>query len=172
MIKVVEASVTFAEFPDEISLCLNISNCPNKCPGCSQSYLAQDIGTELTTEVLHKLIKENEGITLVGFMGGDNDHETIYHLTKFIQNTYKLKVGMYSGRDFLDLKLASVLDYYKIGGWRKPEGDPAAWHKKNCGPLNFPFSNQIMFRRDGDNLTNITDAFRKDPVNNLQRYIV
>lgn len=172
MIKLVETSVTFAEFPDEIALCLNLSNCPNKCPGCSQAYLAQDIGRELTPELLQKLIEENSGITLVGFMGGDNDIETILMLTQYIHEKYQLKVGMYSGRDLLDLRLAKILDYYKIGGWRQPEGDPVTWCKKSCGPLNFPFSNQVMFKRDGDRLVNITDAFRKNPVNNLQQYIV
>ena len=44
MLKYVDTLVTFSEIPDEITLCINISNCPCKCPGSHSSYLAQDIG--------------------------------------------------------------------------------------------------------------------------------
>ena len=50
MLKYVDTKVTFAEVPDEISLCINISNCPNHCEGCHSPYLAEDIGTELTKD--------------------------------------------------------------------------------------------------------------------------
>ena len=44
MLKYVDTKVTFAEVPNEISLCINISNCPCKCHNCHSSYLAEDIG--------------------------------------------------------------------------------------------------------------------------------
>ena len=50
MVKYVDTLVTFAEFPNEISLCINISGCPNHCPGCHSPYLAQDIGEVLNKE--------------------------------------------------------------------------------------------------------------------------
>ena len=62
------AEITFAEVPDEITLCINISNCPCHCKGCHSPYLAEDIGEELTEDSLHKLISSNEGITCVAFM--------------------------------------------------------------------------------------------------------
>lgn len=172
MLKFVESSVTFEEFPDEIALCLNLSLCPNHCPDCSEAYLAEDIGKELTTELLHDLIKSNPGITLIGFMGGDNDPITVYHFAKFIQKTYKLKVGMYSGRDFLDLTLASVLDYYKIGGWRMFKGPEETWKNQSAGPLCLPTSNQKMYMRVDQKLIDITDKFRKNPVNDWKRVIL
>ena len=52
--------VVFEEIPDEITLAINITNCPCKCPGCHSKFLWDDNGTELTVEVLHKLIKEND----------------------------------------------------------------------------------------------------------------
>ena len=50
--------VTFSEFPNEISLCINISQCPCNCPGCHSSYLAEDIGEPLGELALHKLITD------------------------------------------------------------------------------------------------------------------
>ncbi len=67
-----DTSITFAEIPDEICLCINISNCPHKCPGCHSKYLQTDIGKVITDEVLHDLIVNNKGITCVVFMGGDS----------------------------------------------------------------------------------------------------
>ena len=39
MLKYLNCQVTFAEVPDEISLCINITNCPNRCPGCHSPEL-------------------------------------------------------------------------------------------------------------------------------------
>lgn len=172
MLKIAETSVTFAEFPDEVALVLSISNCPNGCKGCSSPHLRQDIGQELTTELLHNLIKNNSGITLVGFMGGDADHELIYHLTRFIHKVYGLKVGMYSGKDVIDLKLASELDYYKIGRWRMFEGPEDTWKNQTGGPIVLPTSNQVMYKRVNDELIDITDKFRAHPVKNWSSVIL
>ena len=37
--KYTDTQVTFSEFPDEIALCINISNCPWHCPGCHSPEL-------------------------------------------------------------------------------------------------------------------------------------
>ena len=34
MLKYSNYEITFAEVPDEISLCINLTNCPHKCIGC------------------------------------------------------------------------------------------------------------------------------------------
>ena len=47
MLKYIDTKVTFAEVPNEISLCINISNCPCNCKGCHSSYLAEDIGNSV-----------------------------------------------------------------------------------------------------------------------------
>ena len=134
MLKYYDYAIVFEEVPDEITLALNISNCPGMCDGCSEPWLLQDVGTELTTEELDKLIGLNPHITCVGFMGGDNDHEAVYELTKYIHDTYHtIKVAMYSGREYLNLKLAQVLDYYKIGRFIMPKqkDHPEEWWKEN-----------------------------------------
>lgn len=102
MVKYVDTLVTFAEFPNEISLCINISGCPNNCPGCHSPYLAQDIGEVLNKESLFRLIEANKGISCVGLMGGDQAPNTINWLAKCIKEQYpELKVGWYSGRNTL-----------------------------------------------------------------------
>lgn len=122
MLKYFDFAVVFQEFPEEIALAINITNCPCHCEKCSEPWLQQDAGTELTEEELDKLITTHKGITLVGFMGGDNDHERIKVLTNYIHEKYNLKVGMYSGFDSLDMNLLDCLDYYKIGAFRMFKG--------------------------------------------------
>lgn len=34
-----DAQVVFAEVPDEITLAISISGCPNRCPGCHSQHL-------------------------------------------------------------------------------------------------------------------------------------
>lgn len=167
-----EPAVTFAEFPDEIALCFNITNCPGTCERCSEPELRLDIGDELTEEALDAYIARHPGITLVGFMGGDRDHGEISALAEYLHDKHNLKVGMYSGMDFLDAALLDCLDYYKIGRWIAPVGEPRDWHKKNCGPIKFAFSNQLMFKKVGNCWANITCEFRKTPLNDLKKEII
>lgn len=137
MLKYTDTMVTFSEFPDEISLCINISNCPCKCPGCHSSYLADDIGEILDTTSLKTLIDNNEGITCLGFMGGDNSPKEISDLAKYVKNNYDIRVGWYSGRQELspDINL-KYFDYYKLGPY-----------VEEFGPLNNPKTNQRFFAR-------------------------
>ena len=88
MVKYVETFIGLREVPDEIALCINISGCPNHCEGCHSSYLAEDIGTELTFEELEKLIKQNSGISTICFMGGDNDPDYIWTLGLLLETHY------------------------------------------------------------------------------------
>ena len=132
--KYLNTMITFSEFPDEIALCINITNCPFHCPGCHSPELWEDIGTELTTEELSKLIESNKGITLVGFMGGKE--EEINKLSRYIKDKYlELKVGVYSGGYSVVRFDFEVLDYIKIGSYRE-----------EYGPLDNPNTNQKMFK--------------------------
>lgn len=88
MLKYVDTAITFSEIPDEITLCINLSNCPCHCEGCHSPHLAEDIGQVLTISRIEKLISGNKGITAICFMGGDNDHKLINHYAKLIKNSY------------------------------------------------------------------------------------
>lgn len=136
MLKYKDVLVGFQEVPDEISLCINITNCPNNCIGCHSPYLAEDIGEELTPEELSRLIMKNKGITCVCLMGGDNDPKQINSLAKVIKSLYPYKVAWYSG----STKLAPEIiihnfDYIKLGPYIE-----------EFGPLNNPNTNQRMFK--------------------------
>lgn len=74
MLKYVNHDIVFQEFPDEVTLAINLSLCPNGCPGCHSAYLQGNVGDELTEERLRAILDNYIGeITCVGFMGGDND---------------------------------------------------------------------------------------------------
>ena len=167
-----DTTITFAEFPDEIALCVNITNCPGMCLNCSEPWLLEDKGTLLTENEIDRLISEHKDITVFALMGGDRDHEDIVRIADYIHSKYNLKVGMYSGKDYLDMKLLSCLDIYKIGRWIMPEGDVKDWHKTNNGVLQFPWSNQLYFERLGDLWINTTYKFRKNPLGDLTTYII
>ena len=101
MLKYVNHDIVFQEFPDEVTLAINLSLCPNGCPGCHSAYLQGNVGDELTEERLRAILDNYIGeITCVGFMGGDNDPARVMQLARMVQETYagKLHTGWYSGR--------------------------------------------------------------------------
>lgn len=128
--------VSFSEIPDEISLCLSISNCPCKCKGCHSSYLAGNIGKVLNWESLNKLIKKNKGITCICFMGGDNSPREINTLAETVNFEHPgLRVGWYSGRQELAKEIDLVnFDFIKLGPYEEDKG-----------PLNNPNTNQKFY---------------------------
>ena len=54
--KYVDTLVSFSEIPDEITLCINISQCPNNCKGCHSPWLREDVGEDLNIESLENRI--------------------------------------------------------------------------------------------------------------------
>lgn len=164
--------ITFSEIPDEISLCLNITGCKCNCEGCSEPWLKKEEGIELNSDVLDNYIKENPDITCVCLMGGDHEQEDIKRISSYIKKKSSLKIAFYSGKDEINLELIPYLDYYKIGRWIIPKGDSSKYHLSNNGPINFPWSNQLLFKVEDNKLINITCKFRNKPLGNLKRYIV
>ena len=166
-----DTKVVFAEFPGEVSLAINITNCPGNCTNCSEPYLRQNIGEDLTFEEVDRLIDANKGITLFGLMGGDCSHSDVADIARYVHSTYpNLKVGMYSGCDWLDPSLMLELDCYKIGRYISDDSLP------NWGPLPLPMSNQLYFEKrciGNDTLwENTTYKFRQKPINNYSMQIV
>lgn len=175
MLKYSESKVVFAEFPDEVALAVNITNCPCHCIGCSSSYLAEDFGTELTPSVIDDLITKNPGITLFGIMGGDSSHDDVARIARYVHTLHPgIKVGMYSGRDWIDPKLLSCLDCYKIGRWISPELSNNG--VDNWGPLSLPQSNQVYFEKSevcGEVVwKNATYKFRTHPINDWRNAVI
>ena len=134
MLKYTEYIIGYREFPDEMSLLINISGCPNKCSGCHSAYLQKDIGKQLTTEVIDKLINDNKGITCIGFMGGDQTPQEVVKLSQYIKEKYNgLHTGWYSGKNVFPL-YHGTFDYIKLGPYIE-----------DLGPINNPSTNQRMY---------------------------
>ena len=91
MLKYVNTGIVFQEIPDEVTLAINISNCPCHCPGCHSKFLWEDVGAPLTTEVLDEFIaKFGSNITCICFMGGDSDTSYLSQLAAYIHAKYRL----------------------------------------------------------------------------------
>lgn len=134
--KYTDTQIGFQEFPDEISLLINISNCPFHCPGCHSPELWEDIGTELNKRELSKLIESNKGISCVGFMGGNL--KEVNPLAEYIKNMDShLKVGWYTGGIIEENELFKLefFDYIKSGPYIK-----------ELGGLNCPSTNQKLYK--------------------------
>jgi anaerobic ribonucleoside-triphosphate reductase activating protein len=157
-LKYVDTLVSFSEIPDEISLCINISNCPNNCKGCHSSYLKEDIGEELNIASLYDLIKGNAGVSCVCFMGGDQNPKLINDLAFAVGllSDKPRKVAWYSGNNHISKEITlKYFDYIKIGGYNEL-----------FGPLTCKTTNQKMYKithTKGDDVINdITYKFWKN----------
>lgn len=153
--KYTDVLVSFQEVPDEICLCINISNCSNNCKGCHSPWLKQDIGIILNSSELHRLIDKNKGITCVSFMGGDSEPETINTLAKDVKGL-NLKTAWYSGRTEISDKInLSNFDFIKVGPY-----------VEEFGGLTSNNTNQKMYKVDKlsekFNLVDITYKFWKN----------
>ena len=136
MLKYVNTMVTFSEVPDEVSLCIEISNCPCHCINCHSPYLAEDIGEELNSHSLKELIDNNKGITCISFMGGDSNPSDIDALAQWVKIYYPLKVAWYSGRQELAKEInLKWFDFLKLGPYIE-----------ELGPLNSKTTNQRMYK--------------------------
>lgn len=152
--KFANEQVVFQEIPDEVTLAINISNCPCRCPGCHSKYLWADVGDELTHDALDKMVEKYRGeITCVSFMGGDGNISDLNDAAYYMKNIHpELKLAWYSGRTIISRQLMKELfDYIKVG--------PYIAH---LGPLNKPTTNQRLYKKLGyDQWQDITSRFWK-----------
>ena len=156
MVKYHNFDVVFAEIPDEVTLAINLTNCPNRCPGCHSPHLRADGGEPLDDGGLLALLgKYARSVTCVCFMGGDAEPHKIARLAKTVRKTYPvLHTAWYSGREELPEGFESAaFDYVKLGGWVEA-----------LGPLTAPATNQRLYRvgQDGT-MEDITELFRRKP---------
>lgn len=148
MLKFYNYDIVFQEVPDEVTLAVNITNCPNFCKGCHSSFLQEDTGELLDEKAIDILMNEyGSSITCFGFMGGDRDPEDVEKLSVYVRDKYKIKTAWYSGKPKFapGLKWTSF-DYVKIGPYIAEKG-----------PLKSKTTNQRFYavKEDGtkDDLT-------------------
>ena len=152
--KYVNTGVVFQEVPDEVTLSINISNCPCHCMGCHSEYLWEDIGEPLNAMSLGMMLKDyGHAVTCVAFMGGDATPAEVDALAAWIRKNYPhLKTAWYSGRAMQSKEIhLKNFDYIKLGPY-----------VENCGPLNRETTNQRMYRVEADQtLKDMTNKFWK-----------
>ena len=152
MLKYVNTGIVFQEIPDEVTLAINISNCPCRCPGCHSRYLWEDIGLPLDTAAIDDFVEQyGTDITCIAFMGGDGDPRGVGQLAEYIHEGHpQFHVAWYSGR----IRIPSVVsvtdfDYIKIGPYIR-----------HLGPLKEPTTNQRLYRIQPDGqMVDITERF-------------
>jgi len=155
MLKYANFDIVFQEVPDEVTLAINISNCPNQCPGCHSKYLWENIGKDLDMSELEKLVSQyKSGITCVCFMGGDAEPREVAELAWQLKvNHSNLKMAWYSGKNELPQNVSTDhFDYIKLGRY-----------VAELGPLDSVTTNQRMMKRLADGrVKDITEWFRKN----------
>ena len=149
--------IVFSEIPDETTLAINLTGCPNRCPGCHSPHLQCNAGRELGEEALTGLLRlYGRAVTCLCFMGGDADPHEVARLADIVRREAPdLRIGWYSGRPELPPGVDPMtFDYVKLGPWIE-----------KCGPLTSPTTNQRLYRieRNG-RMTDITGRFRRRAV--------
>ena len=154
MLKYVNTGIVFHEIPDEVTLAINISNCPCRCPGCHSHYLWEDIGLPLDADAIDAFVqKYGDDITCIAFMGGDAEPKAVNQLAQYIHEAHpEFKVAWYSGRIRISGAIKKTdFDYIKIGPFIK-----------HLGPLKSPTTNQRLYRlTDDGTFEDITSRFWK-----------
>jgi len=155
MLKYVNSGIVFQEIPDEVTLSVNISNCPCRCPGCHSQYLWEDIGEPLTPLVLDQFIAcYGKEITCIALMGGDSDPESVCELARYMHVHHpSYKVAWYSGRIRLSKTInLEHFDYYKTGPYIR-----------HLGALRSRTTNQRLYKKQNDgSFVDITSRFWKE----------
>jgi len=154
MLKDVHTGIGVPEIPEEVTLAINISNCPCRCPGCHSHYLWEDIGLPLDADAIDAFVQEyGDDITCIAFMGGDADPKAVNQLAQYIHEAHpEFKVAWYSGRIRISGAIKKTdFDYIKIGPFIK-----------HLGPLKSPTTNQRLYRlTDDGTFEDITSRFWK-----------
>jgi len=158
MLKVASFDIVFQEIPGEVTLALNLSNCPCHCPGCHSQHLAEDIGEELNKELLSGLLaRYGNMITCVAFMGGDAAPDEVAQWAAWIKSS-NLKTAWYSGRpsypnnpnNQIIPNTQNPFDYVKLGPYIE-----------SLGGLKSEKTNQRLYKRQDDSWIDITSVFWK-----------
>ena len=154
MLKYYNYDIVFAEIPDEVTLAVNISGCPNHCKGCHSPWLQQDLGNQLDEKAIDLLLaKYSNVITCFCFMGGDNDTKEVERLSLYIKRTYKsIHTAWYSGKQGMATNIDKTsFHYIKIGPYIE-----------KYGPLKTPTTNQRLYKiSPSGSMADITNSFWK-----------
>ncbi len=154
MLKYVNCGIVFQEIPDEVTLSINISNCPCRCPGCHSSYLWEDIGEVFDCDAVDRFMdRYGNDITCICIMGGDSSPKDVENIARHIHTAYpEIKTGWYSGRKDVPPGIdKDAFDYIKLGAYIKDKG-----------ALKERTTNQRLYKKSEDGtFCDITSRFWK-----------
>lgn len=154
MVRFYNFDIVFAEVPDQTTLAVNITGCPNRCPGCHSPHLMQDVGEPLDEAAVAALLdRYGSGVTCFCFMGGDARPGEIAALAGVVRRLRPtMLTAWYSGRDALPEGVdPRAFDYIKLGAY-----------VESLGGLSSPTTNQRMYRIAPDGtMDDITHRFRR-----------
>jgi anaerobic ribonucleoside-triphosphate reductase activating protein len=146
--------IVFQEIPGEVTLAINISNCPHRCKGCHSPYLWENTGELLDERALVRLLeKYGNAITCVCFMGGDANPQKVAELAAFLRTrtNRKLKTAWYSGRNTLpDNTFVQYFDFIKMGAY-----------VEQLGGLDSPTTNQRFYHIENGEMIDYTRNFQR-----------
>lgn len=154
MLRFASYDIVFQEVPGEVTLAINLSNCPNHCKGCHSPYLMGDIGEVLDRHALDVLLDKYGGaITCTCFMGGDGSPKEVEELAAYVHRVTnsRVKTAWYSGRSALPEACSiSHFDYIKLGPYIE-----------HLGGLDSVTTNQRFYRVCNEAMIDATASFRK-----------
>lgn len=133
-----------------MTLAVNITNCPNHCPGCHSPHLQEDIGETLDEHTLDNILKRyGSSVTCVCFMGGDASPDSVQQLADHVRKTTPLKVAWYSGKQSIPANFQHF-NYVKVGPY-----------KAEFGSLKERKTNQRLLKNVNGHPVDITEKFWK-----------
>lgn len=156
--KFVDYDIVFQEIPDEVTLAINIANCPFRCAGCHSPHLQRDEGEPLDDMALTKLLNVYvKQITCVCFMGGDATPEAVCRCAQHIRSSTagRVKTAWYSGRNTPYEKALTCFDYVKTGAYNEA-----------LGGLRARETNQRLYKIEHNQLTDITSKMWRGETRN------
>jgi anaerobic ribonucleoside-triphosphate reductase activating protein len=146
--------IVFQEVPGEVTLAINISNCPNGCRGCHSPHLMEDIGETLDENTLAGLLgKYGNAVTCVCFMGGDAAPHEVERLAAALHKATcrRIKTAWYSGRQrFPESCSLQHFDFVKLGPYIE-----------HLGGLDCASTNQRFYRIENKTMVDMTERFYK-----------
>lgn len=149
MLRFLSYDIVFQEVPGEVTLAVNLSNCPHRCKACHSPHLQENRGDILDESVIDAFFKRyGNAITCICFMGGDADPLSVEKLSHYVRKLScgRLKTAWYSGRQELpEGCCVGNFDYIKLGPY-----------VEDLGGLNSPTTNQRFYRVENEHLIDET----------------
>ena len=132
--------IVLEEVPGRVTLAVEISNYRGSCVGCHSPFLKDDIGEELTPEVVDRLIAANFGVNCFLLLGEGRDKDALLRIAAHLREHHPgIERAVYSGRPEVEPEIYAAFDYVKVGPYIA-----------EYGPLNERTTNQRMYYHGED----------------------